>query len=78
MERIFTSKIETTGCRACGGCDETGKCVVEDGMEEVYAALERCRLVVLASPIYFYSVPAQAKAVIDRSQSFWARKYMMM
>jgi multimeric flavodoxin WrbA len=51
--------------------------VVEDGMQEVYAALERSRLVVLSSPIYFYSVPAQAKAVIDRSQAFWARKYLM-
>jgi len=76
-ERFFVSKIQMTGCRACGGCDETGRCVVEDGMAEVYAALERSSRVVLASPIYFYSVPAQAKAVIDRSQAFWARKYLM-
>jgi len=76
-ERIYVSDLTLSGCRACGGCDKTGRCVVEDGMQAVYESLERNRLVVLASPIYFYSVPAQAKAVIDRSQAFWARKYLV-
>jgi len=76
-ERIYVSNLKLSGCRACGGCDKTGRCVVEDGMQAVYASLERNRFVVLASPIYFYSVPAQAKAVIDRSQAFWARKYLL-
>ena len=77
VERVYVSDLKISGCRACGGCDKTGRCVVEDGMQAVYGTLERSRLVVVASPIYFYSVPAQAKAVIDRSQAFWARKYLM-
>jgi len=77
VERFYAPKLKMTGCRACGGCDETGTCVVQDEMKEFYDALERSSRVVLASPIYFYNVPAQAKAVIDRSQAFWSRKYLM-
>ena len=45
-------------------------------MKPVYQALDRCDCVVLASPIYFYNVTAQAKLVIDRSQALWSRKYL--
>jgi multimeric flavodoxin WrbA len=50
--------------------------VIEDDMQGVYEALERNDHVVMAAPIYFYNVPAQAKAVIDRSQALWTRKYI--
>jgi multimeric flavodoxin WrbA len=49
--------------------------VVEDGMQAVYEALDRSDRIVMAAPIYFYNVPAQAKAVIDRTQALWSRKY---
>ncbi len=45
-------------------------------MRTVYQALERSDHVVMAAPIYFYNVPAQAKAVIDRTQALWTRKYI--
>ncbi len=45
-------------------------------MRSVYEALERSDHVVMAAPIYFYNVPAQAKAVIDRTQALWTRKYI--
>jgi multimeric flavodoxin WrbA len=50
--------------------------VIEDDMDIVYDALGRSDHVVMAAPIYFYNVPAQAKAVIDRSQALWTRKYV--
>ena len=50
--------------------------MLEDDMQAVYDALERSDRVVLAAPIYFYNVPAQAKAVIDRTQALWTRKYI--
>jgi multimeric flavodoxin WrbA len=50
--------------------------VIEDEMQIVYEALERSNRVVMAAPIYFYNVPAQAKAVIDRTQALWTRKYL--
>lgn len=76
-ERIRVSRLKVGGCRGCGGCEKTGHCVVEDDMQIVYGALERSDRIVLAAPIYFYNVPAQAKAVIDRAQALWSRKYIL-
>ena len=45
-------------------------------MQAVYEALDRSDRIVMAAPIYFYNVPAQAKAVIDRTQALWTRKYV--
>ncbi len=75
-ERIRLSGLRVGGCRGCGGCEKTGQCVVEDDMQSVYEALERSDRIVMAAPIYFYNVPAQTKAVIDRTQALWTRKYL--
>jgi len=44
-------------------------------MQEVYQLLRKADLVVMATPIFFYGPTAQMKALIDRSQALWARKY---
>jgi protein-tyrosine-phosphatase len=44
---------------------------------EIYPLLREADVVVLATPIYFYNVPAQLKAPIDRSQTLWSRKYKL-
>ena len=75
-ERIRVARLQVGGCRGCGGCEKTGRCVVEDDMQALYEPLEKSDRVVLAAPIYFYNVPAQAKAVIDRTQALWTRKYI--
>jgi multimeric flavodoxin WrbA len=75
-ERIRLCDLQVGGCRGCGGCEKKGRCVIEDDMQGVYEALERIDRVAMAAPIYFYNVPAQAKAVIDRSQALWTRKYL--
>jgi len=46
-------------------------------MQMVYRELEQADRIVLASPLHFMSVTAQAKAMIDRCQSLWARKYVL-
>jgi multimeric flavodoxin WrbA len=43
-------------------------------MQSVYKALDRSDRIVIASPIYFYGVTSQTKAVIDRAQAFWSRQ----
>ncbi len=71
--RVRSLKME--GCRECGGCDETGECVIDDEMQRVYGLLKEADAVIAATPIFFYTVPAQLKAVIDRCQAPWnARK----
>lgn len=54
-----------TGCNQCQGEDAAG-CVVEDAMQEIYPKLREADSIVFASPIYWFSVSAQLKAVIDR------------
>ncbi len=64
-------------CQHCDGCLAEGKCVVEDDMWLIYPELETLDAVALASPIQFYGLTADAKAMIDRCQAFWARKYIL-
>jgi multimeric flavodoxin WrbA len=46
-------------------------------MEKIFPKLLEADVVILASPIFFYGVTAWAKALIDRSQALWARKYLL-
>jgi multimeric flavodoxin WrbA len=64
-------------CQDCGGCVKTGICIHQDGMSEIYNAIREADRIILASPIFFYSLSAQAKAMVDRCQSFWCEKYLM-
>ncbi len=71
------NSMDIQPCQDCGGCDETGECVFHDDMDEIYAAIRTADRVILASPIFFFSLSAQAKAMIDRCQSFWCEKYVL-
>jgi multimeric flavodoxin WrbA len=77
VDRIYLSDFTITPCKECHGCDNTGKCVILDDMEKIYPKLLEADVVILASPIFFYGVTAWAKALIDRSQAFWTRKYLL-
>jgi len=74
---IILNDLKIAPCQHCDACLETGRCKVEDDMQMVYGELERADRIVLASPIQFMTVTAQAKAMIDRCQSLWARKYVL-
>jgi len=65
-------------CLGCASCDATGQCVITgDDMEELYPLLARARNIVVSTSLYFYDVPAKGKALIDRSQALWARRYVL-
>ena len=53
---------------------ETGESPIEDDMEAVLTKIKRADAIILASPIYFGSLSAQAKIMIDRCQVLWERK----
>jgi multimeric flavodoxin WrbA len=74
--KIYVRALKMSGCIECGGCDKTGKCVVEDDMQEIYPLLEAADVIFVASPIFFYGVTAQLKAVIDRSQALWSKRML--
>lgn len=75
--RFRLNELNIRPCQACGGCEKTGVCVIKDDMSLLYEALENMDALVLASPLYFGGVTAQAKAMIDRCQALWCRKYLL-
>ena len=65
-------------CKEYTVCEKKGYCPIEDDMSrESYGLIRRADLVVCATPVFFYNMSAQLKGVIDRCQTFWARKYRM-
>jgi multimeric flavodoxin WrbA len=74
ITKLYARDLKMSGCIECGGCDKTGKCVVKDDMQTVYPMLESADAIILSTPIFFYGVPAQAKAVIDRGQACWRKR----
>ncbi len=71
---VYARRLKVSGCLECGGCDETGICVVKDDMQSVYPLMEESAVIFLASPIFFYGLTAQVKAVVDRSQALWSKR----
>jgi multimeric flavodoxin WrbA len=77
VDRLYLGDFTITPCKECHGCDDTGKCIILDDMQKIYPKLLEADVIILASPIFFYGVTAWAKTLIDRSQAFWARKYLL-
>ncbi|MBI4690594.1 MAG: flavodoxin family protein [Nitrospirae bacterium] len=76
--RIYNlNQMDISPCQNCGGCEDTGTCIIEDDMVQVYGAIKTADRVILASPIYFSGLSAQVKIMIDRCQSFWCEKYLL-
>jgi multimeric flavodoxin WrbA len=75
--RVYCRKLKNlSGCLECGGCDDTGNCVVDDDMTGIYPLLQEADAIVLSAPVFFYNIPAQAKALVDRSQACWAARLL--
>jgi len=66
VEEIYLRTLNIHPCRD-----------VNDDMQKLYEKLQYADYVILGSPIFFYSVTAQTKAMIDRSQALWAKKYLL-
>ncbi len=63
-------------CIECNLCAKKGLCSIDDEMiSEICPLLRAAEVIVIASPVFFYGVTAQLKALIDRSQVLWARRY---
>ena len=76
---LDATKLKTTRCIGCGNCERTGDCVFQkDDFTTIFLpAVIEADLVVLSSPVYFYAFPADIKALIDRIQVLWSRKYRL-
>lgn len=77
VKTFSLNELNIRPCQDCGGCDETGECIVRDDMDSIYDAIRTSDRFIVASPIFFFGLSAQTKAMIDRCQSFWCEKYLL-
>ncbi len=75
--KMVLQEMRIAPCRECYSCHKSGECIIKDDMTRIAHYFNESDCIILASPIFFYGVSAQAKAMIDRCQSFWAQKYLL-
>lgn len=71
VEKIRVAEKNIGYCVGCYACKNSGECAIKDDMSEVLQKMIDADVLVLASPVYFYSIDAQLKAVIDRTVARW-------
>jgi multimeric flavodoxin WrbA len=77
MEKLIVDKLKIAPCREYYGCLRDGNCVIRDDMDDIYPKLLEAEGIIVASPMFFYGLTSQVKALIDRCQALWARKYIL-
>lgn len=76
-EKLVLGNLRARPCQHCDGCLHTGVCIIDDDIQPFHRKLKEADRIVLASPIFFMTVSAQAKLAIDRCQALWVAKYLL-
>ncbi|MDO8602858.1 MAG: flavodoxin family protein [Candidatus Omnitrophota bacterium] len=76
-EKIILNKLKFVPCQECEKMADDGGCLVNDDMQAVYKKIKEADAIVLASPVFFGSLSAQSKMMIDRFQCAWRAKYIL-
>lgn len=66
-EKIFLRDKKIGYCNGCEACYDTHKCVQKDDMAEILEKIIAADVIVMATPVYFYTMNAQMKTLIDRT-----------
>lgn len=77
VEKITVSNLKIAPCREIYACLKDGKCVIKDDMDGIYTTLLNADAVIVATPIFFYTVSAQLMPLISRCQALWSRRYVL-
>ncbi|MHC4500126.1 MAG: flavodoxin family protein [Planctomycetota bacterium] len=77
VEYVGLRDLTIAPCIECNTCYKTGECRVEDDYQMLSSKLLETDHLIFATPIFFMTVCAQAKALIDRCQCLWAHKYVL-
>ena len=77
VEKVLVYKLKISPCMEIYACLRDGNCAIKDDMQMLYQKLLEVDHIVFASPIFFYHITSQAKAVIDRCQALWVRRYIL-
>ncbi|MBN1692559.1 MAG: flavodoxin family protein [Dehalococcoidales bacterium] len=77
VEKIVLDKLRITPCKEIYHCLKDGTCPLRDDMTGIYDKILATDAIIIATPIFFYTVSAQLMAFISRCQAFWSRKYVL-
>jgi len=77
VENVPVSKLKISPCLEIYACLKDGNCPIKDDMQLLYEKLLEADHIIFASPIFFYGITSQAKAVVDRCQALWVRKHVL-
>lgn len=77
VEYLRLADFKIAPCIECNSCYKTGTCVVKDDYHLISAKMLDADRLIFATPIFFMTVCAQAKILIDRCQCLWAHKYVL-
>ena len=75
VDEIVLRDYKISPCMEIYGCKKDGECVISDDFQAVRDRILACRGIMIATPIFFYTVSAHLKLFMDRCQSLWVRKY---
>jgi multimeric flavodoxin WrbA len=77
VEKVLVSKLKISPCLEIYACLKDGNCAIKDDMQLLYKKLLETDHIIFASPMFFYGITSQAKAIIDRCQALWVRRYVL-
>ncbi len=77
IELLSLRDAEMVPCQECNACLSSGECPLDDDFPKVLEKLLACDCLIVATPVFFMSITAYAKALIERCQCLWARKYVL-
>ncbi|MCR1900151.1 flavodoxin family protein [Irregularibacter muris] len=67
VHKVFLGDKKLSGCQGCEACKGKNPiCIIKDDMQEIYPLINQCDTIVLASPLYFWTISAKIKAFIER------------
>ncbi|HOV22514.1 MAG TPA: flavodoxin family protein [Candidatus Ratteibacteria bacterium] len=67
-KKFILNQMRFVACQECENVRNDGRCKIEDDMQKIYPEVENADVIVVASPIFFGSLSAQTKMMIDRFQ----------
>lgn len=76
-EKVLVARMRILPCLELYHCAVDGTCSIQDDMRGLYDSLVAADCIILASPIFFYGLSSQAKAVVDRCQALWVRQHVL-
>lgn len=75
VDEIILRDLKLSPCLEIYGCKDQGRCAIKDDFHQIVDQILAAQGIILASPIFFYSVSAHTKILMDRCQSLWVKKY---